>query len=312
MKIVNLILTINVSDNLEALKPILYYSIFDYPLTKEEIFLYSQSQNRKVIESEIQKLQNLEALKEYKGFYIYNNDFTIAERRMASNSSAKKIMPKALKRAEFISKFPYVKSVSISGALSKGSYDNDGDIDFFIITEPHRLWIARTSLILYKKIFLLNSKKYFCVNYFISTDHLEISEKNLFTATELATLIPVTGKKTYTAFLEKNTWTKKHFPNRTPIIEDTIKDVNPFIISKLLEFALNSTLGDAVDHFFRKVTLNRWTSKFSHLEKKQFEIALKSTKSVSKHHPQNFQKKVIEAYAIKRQEFEAKHNIKCN
>ncbi|WAC03765.1 nucleotidyltransferase domain-containing protein [Lacinutrix neustonica] len=233
MIIVNLIFTIIDEYNLLALKPILYYSIFNYPLTKEEIFLYSQSQNRDIIENEIKTLESINVLKEHKGFYIYNNDTAIAERRLISNRKAMQIMPKALKRAQFISKFPYVKSVSISGALSKGSYDNDGDIDFFIITKPNRLWIARTSLILYKKIFLLNSKKYFCVNYFISTNHPEISEKNLFTATELATLIPVTGKKTYTAFLEKNSWAKKHFPNINALKEDDIKDVKPFIVSKL-------------------------------------------------------------------------------
>ncbi|WP_044400301.1 hypothetical protein [Lacinutrix sp. Hel_I_90] len=297
---------------MKALKPILYYSIFNHPLTKEEIFLYSQSQNRALIENEIKVLQKIESLKEHNGFYIYNNDFKIAERRLASNRNAKLIMPKALKRAHFISKFPYVKSVSISGALSKGAYDDEGDIDFFIITTPNRLWVARTSLILYKKIFLLNSKKYFCVNYFISTNHLEISEQNLFTATELATLIPVTGKKTYTDFLANNTWVKKHFPNMNFRKVDNIKDVKPFMVSKLLEAVFNSSLGNFVDHYCRKMTLKRWTSKFSNLEKEQFEIALKSTKSVSKHHPQNFQKKVIEAYEQKCQEFEAKHNIKCN
>ena len=73
-------------------------------------------------------------------------------------------MPKAIKRAKFISKFPYIENVSISGALSKNYYNNDGDIDFFLITQPNRLWIARTLLIIYKKMFLLNSRKYFCVN----------------------------------------------------------------------------------------------------------------------------------------------------
>ena len=69
---------------------------------------------------------------------------------------AKEIMPKALKTSNFIAKFPYIECVSLSGALSKGYYDDDdGDFDFFIITKPNRLWIARTLLILYKKIFLL-------------------------------------------------------------------------------------------------------------------------------------------------------------
>ena len=93
--------------------------------------------------------------------------------------------------------------MGISGSLSKGYYDDDGDIDFFIITSPKRLWIARTFLILYKKIFLLNSRKYFCVNYFISSNALEIEEKNIFTATELTTLLPMFGNGSFHKFYEK-------------------------------------------------------------------------------------------------------------
>ena len=125
------------------------------------------------------------------------------------------LCPKLIKVSRKIAKFPYVKGVCLSGALSKGFYDDDGDFDFFIITKPNRLWIARTILVLYKKIFLLNSKKYFCVNYFISTDKLEISEQNLFTATEIATLIPLYGTDTFKEFLEaKNPWAAPYFPNK--------------------------------------------------------------------------------------------------
>jgi len=49
--------------------------------------------------------------------------------------------------------------------------------------------------------------------------------------------------------------------------------------------------------------------KFSDLEDKQFNIALKSTKNVSKHHPLNFQRKVIERLNGKYDELKEKHNI---
>jgi len=41
--------------------------------------------------------------------------------------------------------------------------------------------------------------------------------------------------------------------------------------------------------------LLKWRSKFKHLNKKDFEIAMKSTNDVSKHHPQDFQSRVIVA-----------------
>src|SRR4029453_8923510 len=96
-----------------------------------------------------------------------------------------------------IASFPYVRCVCISGSLSKKYFDDTTDIDFFVITKPGRLWVCRTFLILFKKLFLLNSKKYFCINYFIDSDNLEIPDQNIFTATELTTLIPMHDYELY-------------------------------------------------------------------------------------------------------------------
>ena len=295
-----------------SLQPILYYSIFNYPLTKEEIFLYSKTTDKAVINFEIEKLLKLNIINKQNAFYVYNNSNDIVSKRLKGNKQASLIMPKAINRAQFISKFPYVESVSISGSLSKGYYDNDGDLDFFIITKPNRLWVARTLLILYKKIVLRNSKKYFCVNYFISTNHLEIAEKNLFTATELNTLIPVTGIEVFKSFQNKNNWSKTNFPNTLETQYKYLTNVKPYFASKCIEKILNGSLGEKLDDIFKNLTIKKWSSKFTHLEKEQFKIALKSTKSVSKHHPKNFQKKVINAYQKKQLEFEKKFKIKCS
>ena len=277
-----------------ALKTLLYFSIFKYPLTKNELFEFSNVKTIKELDNQINYLLEKGIVFKHQNFYITLNDSTLINRRLKGNELAKKIMPKGLKVAKFISKFPYVESVSISGALSKGYYDDDGDIDFFIITKPKRLWIARTLLILYKKIFLLNSKKYFCVNYFISSNNLKIAERNRFTATEMVTLIPVSGEKVFTAFIKENAWVSNYFPNKTPLDFFVTTKVKKPLLTLLTEKILNTAIGNFLDNFFRKITLQKWSSKFSHLEKEDFKIAMKSTKSVSKHHPQNFQKKVID------------------
>ena len=60
---------------------------------------------------------------------------------------------------------------------------------------------------------------------------------------------------------------------------------------------------------FLKITYKKWKIKFDKLEEKHFNIALKSTKTVSKHHPLNFQRKVIERLNGKYDELKEKHNI---
>jgi hypothetical protein len=157
-----------------------------------------------------------------------------------------------------IMSFPFVESVNISGALSKNFIDDDGDIDFFIITAPNKLWIARTLLIAYKKIVLFNSKKYFCVNYFISTNHLEIDEQNKFTATELVTLIPVYGEKAYTNFVTKNKWVETIFPNKPMESQPRFKDFKKPLVSNFFEQIFNiPVIGESFESFFKNLTLEK-------------------------------------------------------
>jgi len=200
---------------LTLLKPILYFSLFKYPLTEEEIFIFSKAESKEQIKLDLIELVNDDIIYKIDDFYLTENNETLIKRRLEGNKMAKNIYQKALTVSRLISKFPYVEGVGISGSLSKGYYDDDGDIDFFIITSPKRLWIARTFLILYKKIFLLNSRKYFCVNYFISSNALEIEEKNIFTATELTTLLPMFGNGSFHKFYEKNKWVENYLPNKT-------------------------------------------------------------------------------------------------
>ena len=292
------------------LKPILYFSLFKYPLTEEEIFNFSKAESKEQIKLDLIELVNDDIIYKIDDFYLTENNETLIKRRLEGNKMAKNIYQKALTVSRLISKFPYVECVGISGSLSKGYYDDDGDIDFFIITSPKRLWIARTFLILYKKIFLLNSRKYFCVNYFISSNALEIEEKNIFTATELTTLLPMFGNGSFHKFYEKNKWVENYLPNKG--VTDGLSKltrVNKPLLTKITEYFLDSKIGDLLDSIFLRLTYHKWKIKFNHLEERQFNVAMKSTKNISKHHPLNFQRKVIDRLNDRYDELREKHNI---
>ncbi len=295
---------------LTLLKPLLYFSLFRYPLTEEEIFAFSEIKDKHKAKKELQALVDDKVVFKIADFYLCENNPQLVERRIIGNKKANQIFAKAQKVSKFIARFPYVEGVGISGSLSKGFYDDDGDIDFFIITVPKRLWIARTFLILYKKIFLLNSRKYFCVNYFIASNSLEIEEKNRFTATELVTLIPMFGNGSFHEFYKRNTWAFQFMPNfnsSQPL--QNLSEVKKPLITRLIEKVLNTKVGDYIDTLFLRLTYKRWKQKFNKMDKRHFNVALKSTQNVSKHHPLNFQKQVINRLNKKYEEYQCKYNI---
>jgi len=73
--------------------------------------------------------------------------------------------------------------------------------------------VCRAFLTLYKKLVLGNSHRNFCLNYFIDSNNLEIPDKNIFTATEVAFLIPMYNYTLYENFICMNNWFRREFPN---------------------------------------------------------------------------------------------------
>ena len=296
----------------DIISTLVYYDIFDYPLKLNELLLNSKlspKPDKASFVNAINELKNKNIVNINNDLYAINKSNSIFKNRLSGNELAEKLMPKAIKRSKFIAAFPFVKAVYLSGSISKGYMAEDGDIDFFIIAESGRLWIARTLLILFKKIFLLNSYKTFCVNYFIDDKNLEIEEKNLFTATELVTLIPTYDYGIHMQFKNANKWANDYFPNNELPENAKISKGKRSLKKALFELPFYGKLGDKIDTFFLNLTLRKWQKKFGYLPTKEFDIALKSRPYVSKHHPQNFQKRVLDTYAEKCRVFEKEYSI---
>jgi hypothetical protein len=165
-------------------------------------------------------------------------------------------------------------------------------------------------LILFKKIFLFNNKKYFCVNYFIDSENLLIPDRNIFTATELITLQPVYNYVLYQKLISLNSWSASFFPNNIQRKNDLVIKENNNTLRKLSEKILSGNLGEWLDEFFMKQTLKHWKKEFGEQSPAEFELNMRSRKNVSKHHPQGFQFQVLKRYEERIRAFEAMHQIK--
>ena len=301
------------SENLKkaVVLPLIYFDIFHYPLTLDEIIAFSPLavHDRVELQSAIYELAEENSVFQFGDFYSLKNDPGTAERRKKGNALAEKIFPKALRRAKFIQKFPFVESVNLSGSLSKNYFDETTDFDFFIIAKPGRVWICRTLLTLYKKIFLLNSRKYFCINYFIGSDQLQIPDRNLFSATEIVTLKNQTGTSYFDRFLRQNAWVRDYFPNFTALSSGTILPEKKRLLKKISEAFFYGAFGNKLDGFCFRMTLKFRRKKFSHLTSDEFEINMRTKKNASKHHPQGFQFRVLKIYEEKCVEFSLKHPV---
>lgn len=294
-----------------VLHTLMYFDIFRHPLTIDEIHRNCQWKSCGIGETAtaLEELQQLNIVNEQDGFWFLGEKKTLVALRSEREQRAVHFTKKAKQYSSLIAGFPFVRGVAISGSLSKGTMDRDGDIDYFIITEPGRLWIARTLLVLFKKIFLLNSRKYFCVNYFVDTDHLSIPDRNLFVATEIVHLRPMKNAEMHDAFFEANKWTELFYPNRKRPAMHEIPALRSRFSKRMLEKLFSGNFGDWLDERFLRVTLKRWKKKFAGVPGMHFDVDFRSRRHVSKHHPQGFQRRVSAELEKRRNELLDTHGL---
>lgn len=289
------------------LKQLLYYDIFDHVLTREELIKdCSLGKHPNAIFEDLLKHNLIYQLNEY--FSVTNNP-ELAEKRKTGVENTQLSMPGALKMAKLIGKFPFVRAVALSGSISKGYMDSFKDVDYFIITQPKRLWLSRTMLVFYKKVLLLNSFRYFCLNYFIDENNLEMKDKNYFTATEINTLVPVNGNVLFRLFYDSNSWVKnfyKDFPQKQFSEE---KELYRSKFKQFIEFCLSNFLGNWLDILSMKFTVFYWKWKYKGVKNYLFKSSFRFRRDEAKYHPGNFQQLILERFDANNKTFENEKNI---
>jgi hypothetical protein len=280
-----------------VIKTLLYSDIFHYPLTAREIFerLEIRCNSTDVVEKELNQLVASQLIYKFDDFYSLHDDVALAIRRSMGNKMAKDVMPRAIRRSRLIFSFPFVRAVMISGSLSKDFFGKECDIDFFIVTEPGKVWLTRGLLAFFQRVFLFNSHKYFCVNYYIDHDHLALDERNIFTATELITLKPMCGNEHHETLMRNNQWVKEYYPQ----FNATAHVSHPSLVwwpKRFFERLLTPFARSLDSWVMRKLTKRAVRIHGNVFEKRDFDVAFKATPHVSKNHDGNYQRKVTDKF----------------
>jgi predicted nucleotidyltransferase len=130
----------------EIIATLRYFNLFKHPLTADEIYEFlAVKTDRDSLHNTLSNMVNNTIIYQYDDYYLPENNSSHIERRIAGAERATQLMKKAATAANIISKFPFVKSVCISGSLSKGYANEKSDIDFFIIVKvQHNVYRLRS------------------------------------------------------------------------------------------------------------------------------------------------------------------------
>lgn len=287
----------------DVLRTLIYYDIFEHALTAEELFTLSPA-NSIAEERFFRRLEELAAQGEIvvrEGFYLLPaRPPEFGALRLRKGRLARSRLRIARLMARIMKRFPFVRGVFVSGDLSKGVASASSDIDYVVVTAPGRLWICRTLLILFKKVFLLNSRKYFCLNSFVAEDALESSERNYFTATEIAHLKPLYGMTTFLRYMNANTWIREYFPNfRVFALAPNETDSRRSLLQRLGELCFAGSWAEALDLRTMEWMRSVWARRYPEFDEQTRTKLFRCTRGESSAYAGNFSDKILALYSAR-------------
>lgn len=289
----------------DVLRVVLYFDVFGHPVNSKEIYtnLPSRVSSRAAIEHALESLLSKSFLRKKRGYYFLANasEGCVAERMEKQRRAVQRLSIAAI-IGRFISWFPFVRAVMVSGELSKGVAGPASDIDFVVVAKDGRLWIARTLLIAFKKLFLLNNKKYFCLNHFITESNLVVEPRNFYTALELATLKPLVNRRLHAEYLKANGWISEYFPNRATVKTESQQRIQP-LFRTFLEMLLPTRLADRVESSLMERWQRLWDHRYAHLAEADRKHRFRCLPGISTAYGEDFQQRVLSKYAYRLQRY---------
>lgn len=197
-------------------KTVLYASLFDYPLTLDQLHetLIASTLSRDEIVAAFDASADLRSIVAFRDgfFFPAGRHDLIAERRRREQRS-REFLKRHRRLLGWLCAMPFTRMVALSGSIAHLNLEEGGDLDLFIVTRGRAVWTVTLAIILLTRI--LGVRRLVCANFVMSDEHLAIEQQDLFTANQVIHLRPLVGDEVFEGFLAANGFVRHFYPNRS-------------------------------------------------------------------------------------------------
>ncbi|MDD5043912.1 MAG: hypothetical protein PHD51_04665 [Patescibacteria group bacterium] len=212
--------------------PLVYFDIFDYPLTLMEVWEFSFGQGISLNQTEeaLSRLKEKGILESREGFFYLANRAGNVSRRRERYLIAERKFKKAKKFSRWLRFAPGVRGVAVCNTLAYSNSPEESDIDFFIIAAAGKIWSARFWSVILSKFFggrprAGKTRDTLCLSFFATADNLNLETitspllKNkwfgdIYLIYWLNKISPLYQEdKVFEKFFQDNGWLREYLPN---------------------------------------------------------------------------------------------------
>lgn len=249
------------------LRTLLYADVFNFPMTLAEIqhFLIASAPTT---EASIERtLAQSERLRELvtcvNGYFMVIGRESLAEVRDTRERASQALWADAQQYARWLGRLPFVRMVALTGALAVHNAVENDDIDYVLVTQAGRVWLARAFAIVVVRLARLRGVQ-LCPNYVLSERALVQDLRSLYMAHEIAQMIPMVGLEVYQRMRGENAWVSGHLPNAyAPLYPQVVGEDGVFWrwLRQFGEALLGGAVGDRLEVWERERKLRRFAER---------------------------------------------------
>ena len=204
---------------------IVFFDLFDFPLTINETLKYLQGKATYLeVSNNLDDLNLVGVLGSNGGLYfLLGRECIIEERKKRYNYSDRKFKI-ALRIAKYFRFIPWIRLVCVSNIIGRDNLRDGGDVDLFIVSDKNRLWLTRFFTVLIAKILNVrpqknNTRDKICLSFFVSEENLNLEniredENDMYFNYWFLNLAPIYSRhNSFLNLMKENKKILEQFPN---------------------------------------------------------------------------------------------------
>lgn len=277
-------------------RTVAYVDLFDYPLTAVEIHRYLDgvaATAREVAQALVGSATLAAHLSQQEGYFCLPEREAIVAVRRARMRRAQALWPEAIRYGRLISQLPFVRLVAVTGSLAMNNVTEAADIDYFIVTENGRLWLTRALTVGVVRL-AVRRNVLLCPNYFVTESAVALPEQNIYTAREIAQMVPLFGHSVYQRLRQKNRWVGQFMPNASgapPLQWGAVEtEQHTRWPQRLTELTLRTRLGNWLEQWEQRRKIDKLKLQQNGSSESNFSA------TICKGHFQSHQERTLSAY----------------